>query len=101
MSVVECFPVVQGGMAINSSKVSTRGLQHFQPSNVSDIQSYRTIQAVKSSTVQFPLTLLPLVKDWWAWMVDTVLLRVCVYFATTFMNTFLGHFEEQSQRKEK
>lgn len=30
-SVVECFPVVQGGMERNSSKVKTRGLQHFQP----------------------------------------------------------------------
>ena len=31
MSVVECLPVVQGGMERNSSKVRTRGLQHFQP----------------------------------------------------------------------
>jgi hypothetical protein len=30
-SVVECLPVVQGGMERNSSKVRTRGLQHFQP----------------------------------------------------------------------
>lgn len=30
-SVVECLPAVQGGMDRNSSKVSTRGLQHFQP----------------------------------------------------------------------
>jgi len=30
-STVECLPVVQGGMDRNSSKVSTRGLQHFQP----------------------------------------------------------------------
>lgn len=30
-SVVLCLPVVQGGMARNSSKVRTRGLQHFQP----------------------------------------------------------------------
>ena len=30
-SIVECFPVVQGGMERNSSKVRTRGLQHFQP----------------------------------------------------------------------
>lgn len=32
MSVVLCLPVVQGGMERNSSKVRTRGLQHFQPS---------------------------------------------------------------------
>lgn len=30
-SVRECLPVVQGGMERNSSKVKTRGLQHFQP----------------------------------------------------------------------
>lgn len=30
-SVVLCLPAVQGGMARNSSKVRTRGLQHFQP----------------------------------------------------------------------
>jgi len=30
-SVVEWTPVVQGGMDMNSSKVRTRGLQHFQP----------------------------------------------------------------------
>lgn len=32
-STVECLPVVHGGMARNSSKVKTRGLQHFQPMN--------------------------------------------------------------------
>ena len=30
-STAECLPVVQGGMERNSSKVRTRGLQHFQP----------------------------------------------------------------------
>ena len=30
-STVECLPVVHGGMVRNSSKVRTRGLQHFQP----------------------------------------------------------------------
>ena len=30
-SVVECLPVVQGGMDRNSSKVRTRGLQQLQP----------------------------------------------------------------------
>jgi hypothetical protein len=28
---VLCLPVVHGGMERNSSKVRTRGLQHFQP----------------------------------------------------------------------
>ena len=30
-SMVECFAVVHPGMAMNSSKVNTRGLQHFHP----------------------------------------------------------------------
>ena len=30
-STVECLPVVQGGISRNSSKVSTRGLQHIHP----------------------------------------------------------------------
>ncbi len=30
-STVECLPVVQGGIARNSSNVKTRGLQHFHP----------------------------------------------------------------------
>lgn len=30
-SIVECIPVVHGGMAKNSSNVRTRGLQHFHP----------------------------------------------------------------------
>jgi hypothetical protein len=34
-SVVECLPVVQGGIDRNSSKVRTRGLQHFQPVQLS------------------------------------------------------------------
>ena len=32
-STVECLPVVHGGIERNSSKVKTRGLQHFQPDN--------------------------------------------------------------------
>lgn len=32
-SVVECLPVVQGGIERNSSKVRTRVLQHLQPNS--------------------------------------------------------------------
>lgn len=35
VSVVECLPVVHGGIARNSSNVRTRGLQHFQPDHLS------------------------------------------------------------------
>ena len=31
LSTIECFPVVHGGIERNSSKVRTRGLQHFHP----------------------------------------------------------------------
>lgn len=34
-STVECFPVVHGGIERNSSKVKTRGLQQFQPGDIS------------------------------------------------------------------
>ena len=37
MSVVECLPVVHGGISMNSSKVRTRGLQHSQPGYVSQL----------------------------------------------------------------
>ena len=30
-SIVECLPMVQGGIERNSSNVKTRGLQHFHP----------------------------------------------------------------------
>lgn len=33
-STIECLPVVHGGIVKNSSKVSTLGLQHFQPVSV-------------------------------------------------------------------
>jgi hypothetical protein len=33
-STLLCLPVVQGGMVMNSSKVKTRGLQHFHPIEV-------------------------------------------------------------------
>lgn len=33
---MECTPVVQGGIERNSSKVRTRGLQHFQPEALGD-----------------------------------------------------------------
>lgn len=38
-STVECLPVVHGGIERNSSKVRTRGLQHFQPRDDRNIVS--------------------------------------------------------------
>lgn len=46
-STAECFPLVQGGMERNSSKVRTRGLQHFQPSSYSQPRGiYLPVQAM-------------------------------------------------------
>ena len=39
-STVECLPVVHGGIERNSSKVRTRGLQHFQPAVSSQSMFY-------------------------------------------------------------
>ena len=36
-STVECFPVVHGAIERNSSKVKTRGLQHFHPVALSGV----------------------------------------------------------------
>ncbi len=44
-STSECFPVVHGGMDRNSSKVSTRGLQHFHP--VVDVVSAFLVTSVR------------------------------------------------------
>ena len=81
-SVVECFPVVHGGMERNSSKVRTRGLQHFQPdgSRISScwcFENYVPILAVYGEARTF----LAFMKDGWTGMIDTFLLRVCIRFA--------------------
>jgi hypothetical protein len=56
ISVVECLPVVHGGMARNSSKVKTLGLQHFHPCDMSvyEITRNYTVDG-KSSTNPFAL----------------------------------------------
>lgn len=48
-STAECLPLVQGGMERNSSKVRTRGLQHFQP--ISCSQSRGTFTVAMGSDV--------------------------------------------------
>lgn len=47
-STAECLPLVQGGMERNSSKVRTRGLQHFQPSSYSQPRGNIFTQAMGS-----------------------------------------------------
>lgn len=48
-SVVECLPIVHGGIERNSSNVKTRGLQHFQPGEYTRLDCES-----KSSYMSFP-----------------------------------------------
>lgn len=45
-SMVECLPVVQGGIDRNSSKVRTLGLQHVHPAAQSDLRACSHVHAV-------------------------------------------------------
>jgi hypothetical protein len=56
-STVLCLPVVQGGMVMNSSKVKTRGLQHFHPGEVCQL-------TVRTDGLEIESTFLALVEDW-------------------------------------
>jgi hypothetical protein len=89
-SVVECLPVVHGGMERNSSNVRTRGLQHFQPGEKVS-KSYYTCE--KISILGSWSTFLSFVKDWGAGVIVTFLLGVCVHLPTRLVNTFLRHLE--------
>lgn len=100
-STVECLPVVQGGIVRNSSKVRTRGLQHFQPvwsvlrvslpSDPLAIFIFGVLETRTDSKV-LSLTLLPLVEHWWPRMVNAVLVRVGEFLAAPFVDTFGCHF---------
>lgn len=39
-------------------------------------------------------TLLTLVKDWWPWMIDTILLRVSKDLSAAFVNALARHRED-------
>jgi len=43
---VLCLPVVHGGMERNSSKVRTRGLQHFQPGQREEVSSCHCVMNI-------------------------------------------------------
>jgi hypothetical protein len=114
-STVECLPVVHGGIERNSSNVRTRGLQHFQPVDSSQITFYLSrcrhnsgllslmnegrVRPRILSTALLPMknnstpTFLPLVKLWWARVIDTGFLRVLEDLSAAFMNAFLRHTE--------
>jgi hypothetical protein len=104
-SVVLCRPSVHGGMLRNSSKVRTRGLQHFHPERSQlpltamcrryvweALSSFLVIRTRCGSTGK--LTFLTLMEDGRAWMVDANLIRVRVHLAAPLMHAFLRHDEE-------
>lgn len=87
-STVECLPVVHGGISRNSSKVRTRGLQHFQPFGVEP----SVLVVLIYHKLRTQLTFLTLVEYWRARVVDTWLFRVAEDLAATFVNALGCHF---------
>ena len=84
-SIVECLPVVHGGIDKNSSKVRTRGLQHFQP-----------LTRVSLCTCNFEEmghadTFLSLVENGRSWMKHAFFFNICIRLAAAFVNAFLRH----------
>lgn len=90
-STVECFPVVHGGIERNSSKVRTRGLQHFQPGQ-EVLVTTKKFDGVRKGRAD---TFLPFMEDGRSRMVKTVLLQIRECFATALVNALLGHFDRQ------
>ena len=87
LSVVECTPVVHGSISRNSSKLRTRGLQHFHPCHMSK-QSFDKLQILPANA---SCTFLALMENWRPWMIMAVLVGICELFATPLVNTFLDH----------
>lgn len=88
-STVECFPVVHGGMERNSSKVRTRGLQHFQPSE----EVLVIINILYSFMKGRADTFLSFMENGRSRVVNTVFLSICECLAAAFVNALLGHFD--------
>lgn len=115
-STVECFPVVHGGMARNSSKVKTRGLQHFQPEKLAVPRGRNVAEArntirrhialpqwspvnpwwaqgirIWNSLNTKVLTFLPLVEHWGTRMIHAVFFRVGEGLSTRFVDALACH----------
>lgn len=85
-SIVECLPVVHGGISRNSSKVRTLGLQHFQP-------DYDQSRRQKNWVID--VTFLAFMKLWRSRMIYTWFIGIAEDFSTTLVYTLLRcrHFE--------
>jgi hypothetical protein len=113
-STVECLPVVHGAMSRNSSKVRTRGLQHFQPGKLAVSQRAEIRKKLKyhSARVQWStinpvevcswekiwnslntkvLTFLPLVEHWRTWMIHAVFLGIGEGLSTPLVHALSCH----------
>ena len=88
-STAECFPVVHGGIERNSSKVRTRGLQHFQPGQGKKVSRGLSVDITWEEGRAG--TFLPLMENGRARMVDAGFFGVGERFATAFMDAFEGH----------
>lgn len=95
-SVVLCFPVVQGSISRNSSKVKTRGLQHFHPvpSSVSTTSCKLTNrwENISARTASGGVrTFLAFVEDGWTWMISACLLRILDFLAASLVDALGSH----------
>ena len=102
-STVECLPVVHGGIARNSSKVRTRGLQHIHPAQRHQLSP---VGKRKSMLCGRPNSALRLTSSWKhtflsfmelrrSWMVDTIFFCVCEDFPAAFVYAFLCHTDRR------
>lgn len=88
-SVVECLPIVHGGIDRNSSNVKTRGLQHLQP----DSKRQPEARFVRTPKKGRPDTFLTLVEYWRSGMVYALFLSFSETLAASFVYTLLCHFK--------
>ena len=92
--MVECLPVVQGGIDKNSSNVKNRGLQHFHPAQ--SVNPWHPNLGGRRGLADTFLTLVELGRTR---MVDTRFLRILEGFAAAFVNALLRHVGDlQSER---
>lgn len=75
----------------NSSKVKTRGLQHFQPGRNSQCSAQAVIMTSSEGMVGVADTFLSFMELRRTRMIDAWLSLISVDFAAAFVNTFHSH----------